>query len=151
MTLKQAVEQAMKDAMKAREKDKLAALRALKSAILLAETAEGATATLSEADEMKILAKAVKQRKDSATTYQENNRDDLAKKELFEAEVIAAFLPEQLSEAEIAAEVTKIVHQLNATSMKDMGKVMGAASKALAGKAENKIISQLVKKALTAL
>ncbi len=138
----------MKEAMKAREKEKLTALRSLKSMILLAQTAEGAGDTLSEADEMKLLMKAVKQRRDSAATYQQNGRDDLAQNELIEAEVISAFLPQALSEEEVAAKVQEIIAKVGATSMKDMGKVMGMASKELAGKADNALISTLVKSAL---
>ncbi len=148
MTLKEKVESAMKEAMKAREKEKLTALRSLKSMILLAQTAEGAGDTLSEADEMKLLMKAVKQRRDSAATYQQNGRDDLAQNELLEAEVISAFLPQALSEEEVAAKVQEIIAKVGATSMKDMGKVMGMASKELAGKADNALISTLVKSAL---
>lgn len=149
MALKETIEQAMKAAMKAREKEKLTALRALKSAILLAETAEGAKGELSEADEMKLLTKAVKQRRDSAATYQENGREDLAKNELIEADIIAEFLPEQLSEEDVTAKVKAIIAKVGASSMKDMGKVMGMASKELAGKADNTLISQIVKASLS--
>jgi len=149
MALKETIEQAMKEAMKARDKEKLAALRSLKSSILLAETAEGASETLSETDEMKLLTKAVKQRRDSATTYQENGREDLAKNELLEADIIAEFLPKQLSEEEVVSKVKEIIEKVGATTMKDMGKVMGMASKELAGKADNALISQIVKGALS--
>jgi len=149
MALKETIEQAMKEAMKARDKEKLAALRSLKSSILLAETAEGASETLSETDEMKLLTKAVKQRRDSATTYQENGREDLAKNELLEADIIAEFLPKQLSEEEVVSKVKEIIEKVGATTMKDLGKVMGMASKELAGKADNALISQIVKGALS--
>ncbi len=149
MALKEKIEQAMKEAMKAKDKQKLTALRSVKSMILLAETSEGSSGTLSEAEEMQVLTKAVKQRRDSAKTYQDGGRDDLAENELYEAELISSFLPEQMSEEEVAAKVKEIIANVGASSMKDMGKVMGMATKELAGKADNKLVSQLVKASLS--
>jgi len=149
MSLKVQVEADMKTAMKAKDKDTLTALRAIKSAILLAETEEGAKGELTEAQEIKILTKAVKQRKDSAETYQNGGRAELAEKELFELSVIEKFLPKQLSDEEVTAKVKEIIAKVGATSMKDMGKVMGLVSKELAGKADNKKVSAIVKSSLS--
>ncbi|NPA46021.1 MAG: GatB/YqeY domain-containing protein [Chlorobi bacterium] len=148
MTLEQKVMQALKEAMKEKNKDKLDALRAIKSAILLEKT-KGSSKELSEADELKLLQKLVKQRKESADIYLQQNRKDLAETELNQIKVIEQFLPEQMSEEEIEAEVRKIIEQTGASSMRDMGKVMGIASKAMAGRADGKTISGIVKKLLT--
>lgn len=145
MSLKDKINTDIKEAMKAKKKDELTALRAIKSAILLAETSEGNTGELSEADEIAILTKAVKQRKDSAETFQKQNREDLASKELGEAEVIQRYLPKQLSEEELKEKLQAIINEVGASSPKDMGKVMGKASKALAGQAEGKTIASMVK------
>jgi len=145
MNLKERINTDIKTAMKAKEKDKLTALRAIKSAILLAETAEGNNGELSESDETAILTKAVKQRKDSAETFRQQGRDDLADKELGEVEVIQDYLPEQLSEAALKEKLEAIISEVGANSPKDMGKVMGKASKALAGQAEGKAIASMVK------
>ena len=147
MSLEKDVMTQMKAAMKAKDAAALEALRAVKSAILLAKT-ENSQQDLSEEQEIKILQKLVKQRKDSAILYREQNREDLAEPEEKQAEVIAQFLPEQLSEAEIEAKVEVIIAQTGAEGMKDMGKVMGLASKELAGKADGKTISMVVKKKL---
>ncbi|GGE21490.1 GatB/YqeY domain-containing protein [Psychroflexus salis] len=149
MALEKEVMQKMKEAMKAKDTLALASLRSIKSEILKAKTATGGGEEMTEAEELKLVQKLVKQRKDSAAVYQEQNRPDLAEPELAEAKIIEQFLPEQLSEAEIAAEVQKIIASTGAESMKDMGKVMGIASKNLAGKADGKTISNLVKKHLS--
>jgi uncharacterized protein YqeY len=149
MGLKASVESEIKNAMLARDKDRLRALRAIKSLILLEETKEGAGAELSKEDEMKLLTKAAKQRKDSADIYKQQNREDLYSVEMAELEIISEFLPKQLTEAELEAELKAIISESGATGPKDMGKVMGIASKALAGKADGKAISQKVKELLS--
>lgn len=148
MSLQEKVMGAMKTAMKDKDQTALAALRAIKSEILLAQTS-GSEAAMTEADEIKILSKLVKQRKDSAAIYTEQNRPDLAEPELAQAEVISKFLPEQLSEEEIAKAVDAIISQTGAGGMKDMGKVMGLATGQLAGKADGKTISNIVKQKLS--
>jgi len=140
---------AMKDAMKAKDQNALTSLRAVKSAILLAQTESGAKAELTEDQELKLLQKLVKQRKDSAAIFAEQGRDDLAQPELDQAKIIEAFLPEQLSEAEIETVVVDIIAKTGAVGMKDMGKVMGMTSAALAGKADGKTISTIVKSKLS--
>jgi len=135
----------MKEAMKAKDQNALTSLRAVKSAILLAQTESGAKTELTEDQELKLLQKLVKQRKDSAAIFAEQGRDDLAQPELDQAEVIETFLPEQLGEAEIEAIVTDIIAKTGAMGMKDMGKVMGIVNKQLAGKADGKTISTIVK------
>ncbi|MDW3649184.1 MAG: GatB/YqeY domain-containing protein [Bacteroidia bacterium] len=150
MSLKSTIDQDIKDAMRSKDQVSLRALRAIKSQILLAETAGGRKEeALSEAEEMKLLAKQAKQRKDSWQQFKDNGRDDLAEKEKEELEVIEKYLPKALSTEEIEAEVKKIIEQTGASSMKDMGKVMGMASKAMAGKADGKAISQIVKQILS--
>lgn len=144
MALSDTINAEIKAAMLAKDQAKLAALRAVKSALLLTQT-ESSNKEVSEADEMKILQKLVKQRNDAATIYREQNREDLAKDEEQQAEVIASFLPKQMSEDEIKQEVEKIIASTGASSMADMGKVMGMASKQLAGKADGKVISTIVK------
>jgi uncharacterized protein YqeY len=148
MSLQEKVMGAIKTAMKDKDQTALAALRAIKSEILLAQTS-GSDAATTEADEIKILSKLVKQRKDSAAIYTEQNRPDLAEPELAQAEVISKFLPEQLSEAEIGNAIDAIISQTGASGMKDMGKVMGMASSQLAGKADGKTISMIVKEKLS--
>lgn len=145
MNLEQKINDEIKAAMLARNPQKLEALRAIKAALLLEKTKEDAESTISEAAELKILQKLVKQRRESAEIYTNAQRDDLAQKELFEASIIETFLPQQLSAEEVTAVITRIIEQTGATSVKDMGKVMGAASKELAGKADNKMISEIVK------
>ena len=148
MSLQDKIMTAMKTAMKEKNQTALAALRAVKSELLLAQTS-GSQETLSEEDEIKILSKLVKQRKDSATIFTEQNRLDLAEPELAQADIISQFLPEQLSEEAIAKEVDAIIANIGASGMKDMGKVMGLASSALAGKADGKTISMIVKAKLS--
>ena len=145
MSLQQDVMAAMKTAMKAKDQTALTALRAVKSAILLAQTESGAKEELTEEQELKILQKLVKQRKDSAAVYLEQDRKDLALPEIDEAEVISQFLPEALSEEEIEKVVVMTIDKVGAEGMKDMGKVMGIVSKELAGQADGKTISTIVK------
>ena len=149
MSLQDQVMDAMKVAMKAKDTQSLAALRAVKSALLLAKTESRSSETISETDEIKILQKQVKQRKDSAAIFLEQGREDLAEPELAQAAVIEKFLPEQMSEAEVAKIVDEIIAQTGAASMKDMGKVMGMANAKLAGKADGKTISTVVKARLS--
>ncbi len=140
---------AMKTAMKEKNATALESLRAVKSALLLAQTENGAKAEISETEEIKILQKLVKQRKDSAAIYKEQGREDLAQPELDQAEVIAQFLPAQMSASEIEKVVEDIIAKTGANSMADMGKVMGMASNQLAGKADGKTISNIVKAKLS--
>ena len=147
MSLEKDVMTQMKVAMKAKDSETLEALRAVKGAIILAKTDNGQQ-EITEEQEVKLVQKLVKQRKDSAQLYREQNREDLAEPEEKQAEVISQFLPEQLSEAEIEAKVEDIIAQTGAEGMKDMGKVMGVASQQLAGKADGKTISIIVKKKL---
>ncbi|MFB9056945.1 GatB/YqeY domain-containing protein [Mariniflexile ostreae] len=149
MSLTQNIMTALKDAMKAKDQTALTALRAVKSAILLAQTESGAKVELSEDQELKILQKQVKQRKDSAAIYLEQGREDLAAPELAEAEVIAQFLPEALSDEDIEKEVVATIEQVGAEGMKDMGKVMGIVNQKLAGRADGKTISNIVKNKLS--
>lgn len=149
MSLSTEIMAAMKDAMKAKDQNALTSLRAVKSAILLAQTESGAKTELTEDQELKLLQKLVKQRKDSAVIFAEQGRDDLAQPELDQVAVIEQFLPEQLSEAEIEAIVTDIITKTGAVGMKDMGKVMGMASAALTGKADGKTISTIVRSKLS--
>ena len=149
MSLQQDIMTALKTAMKAKDQTSLTALRAVKSAILLAQTESGAKEELTEEQELKILQKQVKQRKDSAAIYLEQDREDLATPELAEAEVISQFLPEALSEEEIERIVVMTIDRVGATGMKDMGKVMGMVSQELAGKADGKTISSIVKAKLS--
>ncbi|MEM8889478.1 MAG: GatB/YqeY domain-containing protein [Bacteroidota bacterium] len=150
MSLKSTIDQDIKEAMKAKDQVSLRALRAIKSQIMLAETAEGRKdEALTEEEEMKLLAKQAKQRRDSWQQFKDNGRDDLASKEKEELEVIEKYLPKALSPEEIEAEVKKIIEQTGASTMKDMGRVMGMASKAMAGKADGKAISQIVKQILS--
>ncbi len=148
MDLQDNIMAALKTAMKAKDQTALTALRAVKSAILLAQTESGATAGLTEEQELKMLQKLVKQRKDSAAIYIEQGREDLAAPELAEAEVISQFLPEALGEEAIAKVIDQVIQEVGASGMKDMGKVMGVVSKKLAGQADGKIISALVKEKL---
>src|SRR5690554_560912 len=147
MSLKQNIETEIKKAMLAKDKNRLRALRGIKSLIMLEETRGGSTG-VTEEEEMKILTKAAKQRKDSADIYQQQNREDLASVELAELEIINEFLPKQLSEEEVEAELKTIIAEVGAAGPKDMGKVMGVATKKLAGKADGKLISQKVKNLL---
>lgn len=148
MSLKDRINSDIKAAMLAKEKEKLTALRAIKSMILLAETEKGAGDEISEDAEMKLLMKAAKQRKDSVDLFREQGRDDLADKEQGELDIISVYLPKQLDEAELKSKLEKIISQVGASGPQDMGKVMGAATKALAGKADGKAISAMVKNLL---
>ncbi|SNQ44447.1 GatB/YqeY domain-containing protein [Cellulophaga lytica] len=148
MSLQQDVMTAMKTAMKAKDSVALESLRAIKSVLLMAQTESGAKTELTEEEEIKIVQKLVKQRKDSAAIYKEQGREDLAAPELAQAEVIAQFLPEQISEDDIAKVVESVITKTGAEGMKDMGKVMGMVSSQLAGKADGKTISTIVKSKL---
>jgi uncharacterized protein YqeY len=148
MALEQQITTELKTAMLAKDEKALRSLRAIKAAILLAKTSEGAGGEIKEEDEIKLLQKLVKQRKDSLEIFQQQNRADLAQKEQEEIEVIEKFLPKQLSPEELKALLVKIVAEVGATSPADMGKVMGAATKQLAGKADGKAISAAVKELL---
>jgi uncharacterized protein YqeY len=148
MSLKQQIDNDIKKAMLAKSKEELEALRSIKSLILLAETDKGASAEISTDTENKLLMKAAKQRKESADIFAQQNRTDLAEKELFQLEVINRYLPKQLSEQEIENVIKSIIQQVNAKGPQDMGKVMGTATKTLAGQAEGKIISEIVKRLL---
>ncbi len=139
----------IKAAMLAREKEKLEALRAVKSAVLIAKTEKSATDEITEEDEIKLLKRLVKQRKESAITYKEAGREDLVEKEDFQAKIIEAYLPEQMGEKEVEAIVEQCIADTSAEGMKDMGRVMGIAVKKLAGKADNKMLSEIIKKKLS--
>jgi uncharacterized protein len=149
MSLEQKIMTELKTAMLAKDEAALRSLREVKAAILLAKTSEGFSGELKEEDEIKLLQKLVKQRKDSLEIFQQQNRADLAKKEEEEIAIISKFLPQQLSAEEIKAELAKIITAVGATSPADMGKVMGAATKQFAGKADGKTISALVKELLS--
>jgi len=148
MSLEQKVMAELKTAMLAKDEKSLRSLRAIKSAIILAKTAEGAGGEIKEDDEIKMLQKLVKQRKDSLEIYEKQNREDLAGKEREEISVIEKFLPKQLDEGELRTIIQKIVDETGAASPADMGKVIGAANKQLAGKAEGKTIAVIVKEIL---
>ncbi len=148
MGLKVKIDAAIKAAMLAKEQNKLLALRSIKSLILLEETKEGGSGELSEEAEMKLLNKAAKQRRDSLEIYKTQGRADLAEKEQAELAVIEEFLPKQLSPAELEAKVRELIASTGASGPGDMGKVMGAASKSLAGLADGKSISETVKRLL---
>ena len=149
MSLQDDVMTAMKVAMRAKDQTALAALRAVKSELLLAQTASGSKEEITEEQEIAILAKMVKQRKDSAAIFLEQDRKDLALPEIDQAEIISQFLPEALSEEEIEKVVVMTIEELGAQGMKDMGKVMGIVSKELAGQADGKTISMIVKSKLS--
>jgi uncharacterized protein YqeY len=149
MSLEQKIMTELKTAMLAKDEAALRSLREVKAAILLAKTAEGATGEMKEEDEIKLLQKLVKQRKDSLEIFQQQNRADLAKKEEEEIAIISKFLPAQMSADDVKAELVKIIAEVGASSPADMGKVMGAATKQLAGKADGKTISSLVKELLS--
>lgn len=148
MELKDKVMEDIKAAMRNKEKEKLTALRDVKAAILLKETEKG-DKKISEEEETKLIQKLVKQRKESADVYKQQDRDDLADKELFEASVIEKYLPEQISDDKLEEIIKNIINETGAESMKDMGKVMGIANKKLSGRAEGKIIADKVKSLLS--
>ena len=148
MGLQQRVMEDMKAAMRAKDTLALESLRAIKSALLLVQTETGPGTELSEEEEVKLVQKLVKQRKDSAAIYKEQGREDLAEPELAQALIIEKFLPEQLGEEEIEKVVVQTIEAVGASGMKDMGKVMGIVSQKLAGQADGKTISTIVKKNL---
>jgi uncharacterized protein YqeY len=150
MSLKEKIDTDIKKAMLAKNKEELDALRAIKSLILLAETEKGASADISEDSENKLLMKAAKQRKESADIFQQQNRSDLAEKERKQLEIINRYLPKQLTEDELAKALQNIISEVGASGPQDIGKVMGAATKKLAGQADGKMISEVVKKLLSA-
>ena len=149
MSLKQQIDADIKKAMLSRNKEELEALRSIKSLILLAETEKGGSEDLSSEAEKKLLMKAAKQRKESADIFQNQNRNDLADKELLQLEVINRYLPKQLSEEQIKAALADVMKETGAKGPQDMGKMMGVATKKLAGQADGKLISELVKKMLS--
>ena len=148
MELEKQIQADMVAAMKAKETVRLAALRGIKAAILLAKTSEGSNGEITDADIVKIIGKLVKQRKESAEIYTQQNRPELAENELAEAAAMETYLPKQLSEEETEAELKKIIAETGASTMADMGKVMGIATKRLAGQADGKLISVIVRKLL---
>ena len=150
MSLLNSLTEELKAAMRAKDALRLEALRAIKSAVLLAKTASAGDADLSEEEEIKLLQKLVKQRKDSAAIFKEQNRNDLVGSEEAQAEIIAQFLPEQLTVEDIEKIIDEVIAKTGAQGMKDMGKVMGMASKEMAGKADGKTISSIVKQKLNA-
>ena len=145
MSLENKIMTSMKESMKSKDQTSLRALRAIKSAIIVHKTQKGSSDEITNEDELKILQKLVKQRKDSADIYQTQGRMDLAQPELDEIKVIEQFLPEAMSEDEIESEVKKVIDQTGAEGMKDMGKVMGIVTKKLMGKADGKTISTIVR------
>lgn len=149
MSLEKTINDAIKEAMKAKKQDDLRALRAIKSAVMLAKTAEGAKESLSEEEETKLLTKLAKQRKDSIKIFENQDRGDLAAIEKVELEVISRFLPEPMSEEDVEKIILGVIKKTGASSMQDMGKVMGMSMKELAGKADGGLISNIVKKALS--
>ncbi|MBX2944394.1 MAG: GatB/YqeY domain-containing protein [Cyclobacteriaceae bacterium] len=149
MSLKTQIDGDIKKAMLAKNKEELEALRSIKSLILLAETEKGGSGDVSSDAENKLLMKAAKQRKESADIFSQQGRNDLAERELFQLEVISRYLPKQLTENEVTDALKKIIAELGATGPQDMGKIMGTATKKLAGQADGKLIADLVKKLLT--
>lgn len=148
MALESQIQQDLKAAMIAKDSVALASIRGIKAALLLAKTAEGASGEIDDAQIVKIIQKLVKQRKESAEIYSQQNRPELAESELAEAAVMEKYLPKQMDESQVEAALKEIIAKIGATSMADMGKVMGAATKALAGQADGKLISTLVRKLL---
>ncbi|MCL6523714.1 MAG: GatB/YqeY domain-containing protein [Thermoflavifilum sp.] len=148
MALEQRINEEIKLAMKARNEGRLRALRAIKSAILIEKTAEGRSGELTEADEIRMLQKMAKQRRESLEIYQQQHREDLARKEAEELEVIETFLPQPMDVHELKAILLDIIRQVGASKPADMGKVMGVATRQLAGKADNQTIAHLVKELL---
>ena len=148
MSLLKKIDNDIKFAMKSKDALSLESLRAIKSSILLFKTKSGSSIDLSNQDEIKILQKLVKQRKDSAEIYKNQNRLELCDTELNQARIIESYLPKQLSPSEVSIIIDKIIKKLNASSMKDMGKVMGLATKELSGKSDGKTISEIVRKKL---
>jgi uncharacterized protein len=149
MSLQQNIDQDIKSAMLSKDSIRLRGLRAIKAALLVAKTEKGAQETLTEEAEIKVLQKLAKQRKESADIYQSQNRQDLYQIEQEELQVIEAYLPKQLDKSAVAGLIKEIINKTGAAGIKDMGKVMGVASKELAGKADGKTISELVKELLS--
>jgi uncharacterized protein len=149
MSLVEKINNDLKDAMRSKNEAALRALRAVKSAILIARTDKGAAAQLTREDEVKILQKLAKQRRESSEIYTQQNRADLATIEQEELEIIEKYLPAQMNESDIRAEIKKIIEETGASSAAEMGKVMGIASKRLAGKADNRKISEITREMLT--
>ncbi len=149
MRLLEKIDQDIKKAMLAKEKERLEALRAVKNALLVQRTDKGGTAEIKPEVEIMLLKRLVKQRKEAAEMYVDQGRKDLADVEINQAGVIEEYLPEQLSEKEIEKQVKKVILETGASDMKDMGKVMGRASKEMAGKADNKLVSEVVKRLLS--
>ncbi len=149
MALKDLINEDIKDAMKSKNQSALTALRELKSMILLEETKEGGTGVLTEAEEMAIITKAIKQRKESYEMFHSQGRAEQAAEQAAVIAIMEKYLPKQLSEAEAEAKIKEIIVSVGASSIKDMGKVMGQATKTLAGQVDNKILSELVKKLLS--
>ena len=148
MSLELKINEDIKQAMLARDKEKLEALRAIKSALLLAKSEKGGDGAVDEDAEIKILQRLVKQRRETAEIYSSKGRQELADVELFQADIIQHYLPEQMSDEELTSIIKGVIAETGATSVKDMGKVMGLAAKKLAGKADNKAISEKVKQLL---
>ena len=148
MSLEAKIMESLKTAMKAKDEVALRTLRAIKAAIIIEKTAEGASGAIDEATEIKMLQKMAKQRKDSLQIFEQQQREDLASKEREELAIIEQFLPAQMSEEEIKQALQQIINTVGASSMADLGKVMGIASKELAGKADGKLIATLVKELL---
>tara|TARA_Y200000002_G_C22214218_1_gene468767 strand:+ start:49 stop:501 length:453 start_codon:yes stop_codon:yes gene_type:complete len=149
MSLKDKINQDIKSAMKEKDSIKLESLRAIKSAIILFETKDSSSSELEKSDEIKILQRLVKQRKESAQIFESQKRNDLAETEIIQSEFISKYLPKQMNMKEIEDIVLKIIEQTNSNGMKDMGKVMGMASKELLGKADGKTISEIIRKNLS--
>lgn len=149
MSLKEQIDSDIKKAMLAKNKDELRALRAIKSLILIGETEKNASGDLDRNAEIRLLTKAAKQRKESMQIYQEQGREDLAVKEKDELEVIERYLPKQMSEEEAESEIRKIIQEVDAKGPSDMGKLMGVATKKMAGRADGKMISEIAKRLLT--
>ncbi len=150
MSLEKLINNDIKDAMLQRDKEKLNALRAIKAALLLEKTGKDISGgEIPESVELKMLQKLVKQRKEASTIYRENNRLDLAKDEEYQAKIIENYLPEQIDDTEIETMVKQIIVDVGATNMKDMGRVMGMATKQLAGRADNSVVSKIVRDLLS--
>lgn len=149
MSLNKKVTDSLKEAMKAKDAPALEALRAIRSELLLTQTQSGSKEELTEAEEIKLLQKLVKQRKDSATIYEEQGRMDLAEPELAQVKIIEQFLPEQMSDAEVEEIVAQVITETGASSMADMGKVMGMANAKIAGRADGKTVANAIKKKLS--
>ncbi|MDR0970767.1 MAG: GatB/YqeY domain-containing protein [Bacteroidales bacterium] len=149
MSLEEKINADIKTAMLNKEKEKLEALRAIKAALLLVKTSKTSSETITEEEELQVLKRLVKQRKEAALMYKEQNREDLYNEEVFQEEIIEKYLPKQMEEEEIKVALERIVSEIGASGMKDMGKVMNIAQKEFQGKADNKIVSSLVKEILS--